>query len=335
MKSKKKAIMLLSGGLDSRIAMKMMLDQDVQLHALNHLTFFCTCTSKSSCKHEAIKAAEEFDVPIRVRNVTEKFLKIIENPPHGHGSGVNPCIDCRILLFKNAASLMQELDASFIVTGEVLGERPMSQRLEAMKLIERRAGVEGLVLRPLSAKMLEPSIPEQHGWVNRDALCSISGRQRRPQFALAEKLGINDYPCPAGGCRLTDPNFARRMRDLMSNEGLTLPQVQLLTLGRHFRLTPRVKAVVGRDQTENGALISHAKIHDVSVEVADFPGPYTLVKGDAGWDEIRTAAAITARYSKAGDLDEVQVNVGGNKGDREKHMTVAPADPELIEKLRV
>ncbi len=332
---KKKAIMLLSGGLDSRLAMKMMLNQGVDLHALNHLTCFCTCTRRSSCKHEAVKAADELGVPITVRNVTEEFLKIIENPPHGYGSGVNPCIDCRILLFENAACLMEELDASFIVTGEVLGERPMSQRLEAMKLTERRACVEGLVVRPLSAKMLEPSIPEQRGWVDRNALCSITGRRRQPQFELAEDLGVQDYPCPAGGCRLTDPNFARRMRDLMSDGGLSLSQVKLLKFGRHFRLKPQVKAVVGRNQMENQALVSHTEPDDVIVEVSGFPGPYTLVRGKSGKEEVRTAAAITVRYSKADNLDKVRVNVKRSNAVMEKQLTVAPAGPELIEKLRV
>ncbi len=327
--------MLLSGGLDSRLAMKMMLDQGVTLHALNHLTCFCTCTRRSSCQHEAVRAADELGVPMTVRNVTEEFLKIIENPPHGYGSGVNPCIDCRILLFENAAGLMEELDASFIVTGEVLGERPMSQRLEAMKLIERRASVEGLVVRPLSAKMLDPSIPEMRGWVDRDALCSITGRRRKPQFELAEDLGIQDYPCPAGGCRLTDPNFARRMRDLMSNGGLSLSQVKLLKFGRHFRLNPRVKAVVGRNQMENQAIVAHTEPDDVIVEVSKHPGPSTLVRGKWGAEEVRTAAAITVRYSKADNPDKVRVNVKRSGAVMGKQMIVAPAVPGLIEKLRV
>ncbi len=330
-----KAIMLLSGGLDSRLAMKMMLDQGVELHALNHLTCFCTCTSKSSCKHEAIKAAEEFDVPITVRNVTEEFLGIIEDPPHGHGSGVNPCIDCRILLFKNAARLMREKEASFIVTGEVLGERPMSQRLDAMELIERRAEVEGFVVRPLSAGMLSPSIPERKGWVAREAFESIQGRQRRPQFELAEKLGIGDYPCPAGGCRLTDPNFARRMRDLMANGGLNLADVRLLSHGRHFRLSPRAKAVVGREKQENIVLSSLAAEGDLLLEAVEAPGPLTLIRGDVENGQVRTAAAITARYGQARHMDEVTVKVKVKGSEGQNKVKTPPAGEQMLEELRI
>ncbi len=331
----KKAIMLLSGGLDSRLAMKIMLDQGVELHALNHLTCFCTCTSKSSCKHEAVKAAEEMGVPMTVRNVTEEFLKIIENPPHGYGSGVNPCIDCRILLFKNALQLMEEHGASFLVTGEVLGERPMSQRLEAMKLIERRAGVEGYVVRPLSAGALEPSIPEKLGWVDREAFHSITGRRREPQFRLADELGVTDYPCPAGGCRLTDPGFARRMRDLLSHEGLSLSRVQLLRIGRHFRLSHRTKAVVGRDRTENLALMSRALAGDLLLEVIDRPGPLTLLQDMPGPEEIHAAAAITARYSQARNKKNVRVAVKRQGKEGGKTIEVAPAQEKIAGSLRI
>ena len=322
-----KAIMLLSGGLDSRLAMKLLLDQGVQLHAFNHVTLFCTCTAHSSCKHEATKAAEQFGVPLTVKNVTEELLEVVKNPKHGYGSGVNPCIDCRIMLFRNARRLMEETGAAFIVTGEVLGERPMSQRKDAMRLIERESGLDGLVVRPLCALVLEPSIPEKEGWVDRDKFKAITGRRRLPQMALAKELGIGDYPCPAGGCRLTEPGFAHRMRDLLEHEpDFSVNDVQLLKLGRHYRLSPSVKAVVGRNEAENAALQALRREGDVLLEVADFPGPLTVVRGPAERAELLRAAAITARHSKARNEPVATVCVSDGRSGAREELQVRPAE---------
>jgi tRNA U34 2-thiouridine synthase MnmA/TrmU len=331
-----KAIMLLSGGLDSRLAMELVLEQRIELHALNHVTAFCTCTRRSSCKHEAAKAAEECAVPISVRNVTEEFLRIIEDPPHGYGSRVNPCIDCRILLMRNARGLMAEVGARFVVTGEVLGERPMSQRREAMELIEREAGLEGLVVRPLCARALQPSVPEEKGWVDRSRFMAITGRRRIPQMELAAKLGVRDYPCPAGGCRLTDPGFAARMRDLLRyDRPLEVNDVQLLRVGRHFRLSRSVKAVVGRDEKENEVLGRLREPEDASLELCDVPGPMTILRGTAGGEETELAGALTARYSKARDLAEVSVSVRCGDKDAPRRIRVRPARDEQIDAMKI
>ena len=211
----------------------------------------------------------------------------------------------------------------------------MSQRLEAMKLIERRAEVEGYVVRPLSAKVLQSSIPEQRGWVDRDAFQSITGRRREPQFRLADELGVADYPCPAGGCRLTDPGFSRRMRDLIAHEGLRLHAVQLLRYGRHFRLSPTAKAVVGRDQQDNRAIASRAAGGDWTVEAADAPGPVALISGKAGSGEKRVAAAITARYGRARRRSAVRVRLKKHGSDAEEMIKTAPADEDLLDRLRI
>jgi tRNA U34 2-thiouridine synthase MnmA/TrmU len=324
-----KAVMLLSGGLDSRLAMKMVLDQGVELQALNHATVFCTCTAHSSCKHEATQAAEQFGVPITVKNVTQEFLRVIEKPKYGYGSGVNPCIDCRIMLFRNARRFMDEVGASFVVTGEVLGERPMSQRRDVMKLIEREAGLEGLVVRPLCALAMEPSVPEQKGWVDRERFKDITGRRRLPQMRLAEELGIGDYPCPAGGCRLTEPGFSRRMKDLMAHEGLRLEDVLLLKVGRHFRLAPEAKLVVGRNEEENKRILAHAGSSDYLLEAQEFPGPISLGRGAFDGELLRLAAGITARYGKGKDAPEVAVKVSGAAT---RNLTVSPTSEEEIEK---
>jgi hypothetical protein len=327
-----KAVMLLSGGLDSRLAMKLLLDQGVELHALNHTTIFCTCTARASCKHEALKAADEFGVPISVRNVTEEFLRVIANPRYGYGSGVNPCIDCRIMLLRSARALMPEVGAAFVATGEVLGERPMSQRRDAMYLIERQAGLQGLVVRPLCAQALEPSIPEREGWVDRARFKAITGRGRRPQIELAGQIGVRDYPCPAGGCRLTEPGFSRRMKDLMAHEGLSLDDVRLLRVGRHFRLAPAARLVVARDEEENRHVRALARPGDRLLEAEGVSGPLSLLRGDGGADAVAMAARVTARYGRGRELQTVSVSVGGPTAER---ICVAPASDEEVERLRV
>ena len=221
-----KAVMLLSGGLDSLLAARVLLDQGIELEALNFVTAFCNCTPKSRCCSSAASAVQQLGISLKVINSTQDFLKVVRNPAHGYGSNLNPCIDCRILMFRKAADYMRETGASFIVTGEVLGERPMSQRREAMNLIEKEAGLEGLIVRPLSAELLDPSMPEKEGWIDRKKLLAIRGRSRKPQIALAASYGLKDYPCPAGGCLLTDPIFAARMRDLMQHKpAFTVPDV--------------------------------------------------------------------------------------------------------------
>jgi tRNA-specific 2-thiouridylase len=293
-----RAIALLSGGLDSTLAVKLILDQGIEVEALNFVTPFCNCNREGRC--EAQHVGDRFDTPVKVIGLVEEFFQVVREPRYGYGSGMNPCLDCRILMFSRARERMEEVGAAFVFTGEVLGERPMSQRREAMRLIEREAGLDGRLLRPLSARLLPPTIPEKEGLVDRDKLMAIEGRSRKPQMALAEQYHINDYPCPAGGCRLTDPGFARRMRDLVRHkEDFDLNDVNLLKLGRHFRLSPEAKAVVGRDQEENHRILALAKEGDILFEVQGWGSPITLLRGQANEKEIHLAAAITVRYSDA------------------------------------
>ena len=246
-----KAVGLLSGGLDSMLAIRLMLDQGIEMSAFNVVTMFCCCTPRGASCSSATTAVRQLGIDLQVVNTTDEFLPIVADPPHGHGSGMNPCLDCRIMLFRKAAAYMRKSGASFLVTGEVLGQRPMSQRRDAMRLIDRESGVDGYIVRPLSAGLLEPTIPEKRGWVDREAMLSVSGRSRKPQIALAEEKGLLDYPCPAGGCLLTDPIFAHRLRDLLDHVGeLRKADVSLLRLGRHFRVGGGAKAIVGRDEGE-------------------------------------------------------------------------------------
>ena len=311
-----KAIALLSGGLDSTLAARVILEQGLELEALNFMTVFCTCTNRGATCLASQKAVETLGIPLRVFNVSEEYLSVVKHPKHGYGSNMNPCIDCRIFMLKKAKACMEESGSAFIVTGEVLGQRPMSQRRDAMRLIEKEAGLEGLILRPLSAKGLPVTIPEKEGWVDRERLLKIQGRSRKPQIELAGHYGIHDYPCPAGGCLLTDPGFAKRVKDLMvHNPDFSLNDVHLLKMGRHFRLSHGVKLVVGRNEEENQKIQTFAQGEDILLKVSSFPGPLSLLRGKFEQEDIEKAAAITAHYSKAKDLKNIEVTYrSGDEG---------------------
>lgn len=323
----KKGLVLLSGGLDSTLATKMILNQGIELEAINFMTVFCTCTRKGSCKHEARRVADEFGVKLRVENVTEEYLKIVKNPKYGYGSNMNPCIDCRVFMFKKAKAFMKDIGASFIITGEVLGERPMSQRRDAINIIERDSGLKGLVLRPLSAQFFEPTIPEKEGIVNRELLMDIRGRSRKPQIALAKELGIDEYLCPAGGCLLTDPGFARRMKDLIAHDEYILPNIKLLKVGRHFR-TNGTKIVIGRDKEDNERILNFTKEGDVIVKTKDFAGPITVVRGNGLHSSIELAAALTAGYTKGKDAESVVVEYRVFPEEKTQALSVKPLQKE-------
>jgi tRNA-specific 2-thiouridylase len=331
-----KAIALLSGGLDSTLAAKVVLEQGIELEALNFLTVFCTCTNHGETCLASQKAVNALGIPLKVFNVSEAYLNVVKHPKHGYGRNMNPCIDCRIFMMKKAKAYMEETVASFIVTGEVLGERPMSQRRDAMRLIEKEADLDGLILRPLSAKLLPPSIPEKEGWVDREKLLKIQGRSRKPQIQLAEHFGIRDYPCPAGGCLLTDPGFAKRMKDLiLYHPDLLLNDVHLLKLGRHFRLSPKLKLVVGRNEEENQKIQTFSREGDILLRLARYPGPLSLLRGEAGEEQIERAAAITVRYSKVKDMKKVEVLCKKATEDRERPLSVSPLSEKEVEELMI
>jgi len=300
-----KALALISGGLDSTLAIRVVLDQGIDVEALNCLTPFCLCSGKKGCGHEAKRATDKFGVKLKIFNISTEYIEVIKGPRYGYGKNLNPCIDCRILMHRKAKEYMRNTGASFVITGEVLGQRPMSQHRAALKTIERESGLEGLILRPLSARLLPPSIPEKEGWIDRERLLEISGRSRRPQMALAARYRIVDYPCPAGGCLLTDPGFARRMKDLMAHCEITLNDIQLLKSGRHFRLRNQAKLVVGRNKEENEALLRLAKRDDICLRPVDVKGPIGVGRGYFDQTTITLASQIIARYSDGLPDDKV------------------------------
>jgi tRNA-specific 2-thiouridylase len=331
-----KAIALLSGGLDSTIAARVIMEQGVELEALNFMTVFCTCTNRGATCLASQKAVETLGIPLKVFNVSEEYLGVVKHPQHGYGRNMNPCIDCRIFMLKKAKAYMEESGAVFIVTGEVLGQRPMSQRKDAMHLIEKEAGLEGLILRPLSAKVLPTTIPEKEGWVDRERLLNISGRSRKPQIELADHYGIHDYPCPAGGCLLTDPGFAKRMKDLMVyNPHFSLNDVHLLKMGRHFRFSNGVKLVVGRNEEENQKIQTFAQGEDILLKVSSFPGPLSLLRGKLNEGDIEKAAAITVHYGKGKDLGKIEVTYKGADEDHHQSLSVSPISRGEIERLMI
>ncbi|GAB4441804.1 MAG: hypothetical protein OHK0040_12990 [bacterium] len=274
-----KAVALLSGGLDSIVAIKLIKEQGIDVVALNFTSPFCTCTKKGSTCSSAAAAAKQLNVPLKVVAKGMDYFKVVENPKFGYGSAMNPCIDCRIYLMRKAKEIMEAEGASFLISGEVIGQRPMSQRRDTLRLIEKESGVEGILLRPLSAKLLPETVPEKMGWVDRNKLLAINGRGRKEQMEIATKSEL-DYPCPAGGCLLTDKNIARRLKDLFTyKKDYTVDDIKLLKLGRHLRLSPTLKIIVARNEDEGKkiALFFNPE-RDLLLQCKEPKGPVALVK---------------------------------------------------------
>jgi len=294
----RKAIALLSGGLDSTLAVKLLIDQEIEITAVNFTSPFCNCTSrKAGCVHQARRVAEEFGIPIRVISKGMDYFRLVRNPRHGYGRGLNPCIDCRIYMLRKVREMMPEL-GSFVVTGEVLGQRPMSQHRRAIELIERESGLPGLILRPLSAHLFPPTLPEQDGVVDRAKLLALSGRSRKPQIELASRYGVRDYPCPAGGCLLTDETIAGRLQDVfLHQEEFGAADIHLLKIGRHFRLNRHAKIVVGRDRRENEQIRAFFAAGSVFLRPSGFRGPVGLLLGEADPETEQRAGELLAGFS--------------------------------------
>jgi tRNA-specific 2-thiouridylase len=323
-----RAVALLSGGLDSRLAVKLMLEQEIEVLGVNFVTPFCTCTAQG-CRSEAREAAGQLGIPLKVVNNSDGLLKAVKNPRFGHGRGLNPCLDCRVLGFERAAEYMREVEATFLVTGEVLGQRPMSQRRRAMEMIEREAGLEGRVVRPLSARHMPPTEPEREGVIDRSRLLGLTGRSRRPQMDLAEDLGINDYPCPAGGCLLTDRTFAARLAALLEEfPDASMPQVTLLKAGRHFRSSVGQWMIVPREDLENRRLFNLRNALSAVVEAVDVGGPQggIMTRGKPADATIHEAAALVARYGQGRDREAVAVRAQAPDGSWELLVEVSPVE---------
>jgi len=324
-----KALALLSGGLDSTLTLKLALDLGVKVEAVNFVSPFCLCR-KGGCG--AYDVAKNFDVPLKTVNVGTEYLRVVRRPKFGYGKNMNPCIDCRIFMLKKAKQIARKTGASFILTGEVLNQRPMSQHREALYLIEREAGLEGGILRPLSARLLRETAAEQKGLIDRDRLLSIKGKSRKKQIELAEKLSVKDYACPSGGCLLTYREFAKKLRDLFGHKKrVSLKDMQMLKVGRHFRFGKN-KIVVGRNENENKILGQMRAKNDYCFEVQGCGSPITILQGPKAGKAVEKAAGLTAFYS---DQKVGKVHVAFGKESLNRSLTVLVPGKEDVERLRI
>ena len=325
-----KAISLLSGGLDSILATELIRRQGIEVITFNVKTPFGI--PKKDGSSEAAQAAEQLKVPLKVLCVEQDYLRMLRNPRHGYGKNLNPCVDCKIFILKKAKKYAKEIGADFLFTGEVLGERPMSQHGPALKTIAQEAGLKGKLLRPLSAKLLAETVAEKKGLVDRNKLLSIQGRSRKPQFELAKEFGITTFPSPAGGCLLTCEEYSKKLQDLFDNKKrISMTDIAILRVGRQFRIGKN-KIVVGRNEAENKFLAANKMPSDFFFELSETVGPTTLLQGPKTKLAIETAAKLTASYS---DAKSGEVTVKYGKGTLNKTITVSLPQKSEVEKLRV
>ncbi len=330
---KTKAIALFSGGLDSILALRMMMDQGLDIIALNLITPFSARGGQE--ESSSVRIAERFEIPLRIIYGAKDYLEIVRFPRHGYGKNMNPCIDCRIYLFSKAKQVMEEEGAEFVFTGEVLGERPMSQRRDAMNLIERESGLKGRLLRPMSAKLLEPTRAEERGIVDRSRLLDIRGRSRKPQLALARHYGIDEFPNPAGGCLLTEEGFAGKVRESFAHGEHSLREMALLKVGRHFRLPAGDKLIAGRDQQENETLLELALPQESKFTLQDIKSTYAVLLGNPTEENSKLAAGICARYSDGQDRPDLVVRMWRESPSEFGLIPANPIDQSLLESLRI
>lgn len=321
------ALGMFSGGLDSLVAVAMLRDLGIMV---NVVTFESPFFNISQTR----QAADNLGVPLHIDKFGPTLVSIIQNPTHGFGAQLNPCIDCHIAMLRRTGELMESMGHDFIFTGEVLNQRPMSQNPAALRKIAQKCGYAPLLLRPLSAGLLEPTIPELKGWVPRKSLGKIDGRSRREQLRLAERYGIKNIPPVAGGCRLTEPNFARRLKDLKDHEGLRgMRAINLLKIGRHLRLNQSTKLIVGRNERDNIELEGNAELYDLLLKPEAIPGPTVLVPITIRSDALQMAAAICARYSDAAPGQTVRIRIRSTQGM--KYIETQPAAHEFVEPLLI
>jgi tRNA-uridine 2-sulfurtransferase len=332
---KGRAFSLLSGGLDSLLATRLIMEQGVEVVGLHFITPFFGYHRKGQESRSQERWRKLYGIEARIVDVSQDYFQVLRNPRHGYGKNFNPCIDCKIFLFSRARAMMEEEKADFLISGEVLGQRPMSQRRDTMRIVERDSGSDGILLRPLCAQVLKPTRAETEGLVDRTKLLGITGRGRKPQMELAERMGIRHYPTPAGGCLLTDPELAGRVRKLFTQSPeVSVDEILLLQVGRHFRLSEEQHLVVGRREEENNRLMELFREGDTLLRVHGIPGPLGLFRGREDEQGLELAASIVARYSKAKDQERVEVHYGKDEETFSGRLTVSPARDDQIPALR-
>jgi tRNA-specific 2-thiouridylase len=343
-----RAVALLSGGLDSMLAARIVQEQGIEILGVHFATGFCALQRRrrvarpaelnsDRLRNEALHSAAQLHVPVEVIDVADDYLPVVLKPKHGYGAHMNPCQDCRAFMLRRARDYMEEVGAQFIVTGEVVGQRPNSQRRHQLRQIEREAKLEGLILRPLSAKLLDETLPEREGWVDRTKLFGIAGRSRREQLRLAEEFGLDDFAQPAGGCcMLVEEAFTRRLEDFLAHnpaEALNREAIALLSVGRHFRLPDGTKVIAGRHEGENRFLDRVREEGHWRFQTVDQRSPVALVRGPLAPEQVELTAAIVASYSKQRDEPVVAVEV--DTGQATETWWVARLPQKLLWEMNV
>ncbi|MDH5388438.1 MAG: tRNA (5-methylaminomethyl-2-thiouridylate)-methyltransferase [Gammaproteobacteria bacterium] len=343
MSTPRKAVALISGGLDSLLAARLMLEQGIHVEGINFYTGFCVeghthairkKDKKKPKRNNALWSAEQLGIKLHILDIIDEYKDVVINPKHGYGANMNPCLDCKIFMVGKAKQWMEENGFDFIITGEVVGQRPMSQRKDLLPVVVRESGVDDLLLRPLCAQNLEPTLPEREGWVDRDKLLDFHGRNRKPQMALAKEFGFEDYASPAGGCCfLTDKSYSSKLVDLWQardKKEYELDDIMLLKVGRHIRPAPHYKLIVSREDGENKFLNGYRKQFS-TIEIKSHNGPLTLVDGVLSDEDAIQAARIAARFSQGREEESVTVKVTRLNGN-ESMLDVLPMPPSEIKK---
>ncbi|CDZ77705.1 thiamine biosynthesis protein ThiI [Legionella massiliensis] len=321
MSLKRKAVALISGGLDSMLAVKVIQDQGIHVEGINFYTGFCHSGHTSAIRNrktgkplrnDALWVAEQLGIQLHIIDIVEPYKEILLNPKHGYGKNVNPCLDCKIFMVQQAHQWMLENEFDFIITGEVIGQRPKSQRSATMPVIAHESGAEDRLLRPLCAKLLPPTLPEREGWVNREALHDFKGRNRKPQLGLAASMAIDEFAQPAGGCCvLTDENYTRRLQDMWKHRDTRdydMEDIILLKAGRHLRLMPHYKMIIARDESESNFLTGYRK-EFIHMQVLEHRGPMILIEGQPRAEDLLTCARIAGRFCSGRDEAEIKINL--------------------------
>ena len=341
MSKQRKAVALISGGLDSLLAVRVMQEQGVYIEGINFFTGFCVeghthaIRKKDHARpkrNNALWCAEQLGIKLHIIDIIDDYKQVLLNPRYGFGANMNPCLDCKIFMVRKAREWMDAHDFDFIITGEVIGQRPMSQRKDTLPVVQRDAGIADRLLRPLCAKNLPETLPEREGWVKREALHDFSGRNRKPQIALAKRFGFEDYAQPAGGCCfLTDRQYSVKLADLWKSRGsreYDLDDIMLLKVGRHIRPAPYFKLIVAREEGE-GRFLQGYKRRYPYLRVTSHGGPLTLIDGKISPDDLQLAARIAARYSQGKMAPEVALEFVDSSGEIQP-MRVAPLQPAEV-----
>lgn len=343
MNKQRKAVALISGGLDSLLAVRVIQQQGIEVEGINFFTGFCVeghthaIRKKDQNKpkrNNALWAAEQLGIKLHIIDIVDEYKDVVINPKHGYGANLNPCLDCKVFMVKKAREWMEQKGFDFIITGEVVGQRPMSQRKETLPVVQRESGIDDRLLRPLCARNLPETLPEREGWVDREGLYDFSGRSRKPQFALAAEFGFEDFAQPAGGCCfLTDEQYSVKLADLWRARGekqYEMDDIMLLKVGRHIRPAPHFKVIVSREEGEGKFMQGYRKQYP-HLKTTSHGGPLALIDGQVTDEEIELAARIVARYSQGKHEEQVELEFTDLEGNT-RAMAVKPMAPHEVDK---